>query len=42
MENLFTFVLPDYGPEDMGARFHPNAAYNRKAGLLLAEFLKGI
>ena len=42
LENLFTFALPDYGPEDMGARFHPNAAYNRKVGLLLAEFLKGI
>ena len=42
MENLFTFVLPDYGPEDMGARFHPNAEYNRKAGLLLAEFLRRI
>ena len=42
LENLFTFALPDYGPEDMGARFHPNAEYNRKAGLLLAEFLKEI
>ena len=42
LENLFTFALPDYGPEDMGARFHPNAEYNRKVGLLLAEFLKKI
>ena len=42
LENLFTFALPDYGPEDMGARFHPNAEYNRKVGLLLAEFLKEI
>ena len=40
MEGLYTFTLPDYGPEDMGARFHPNAAWNRKAGLLLADFLR--
>ena len=42
MENLFTFALPDYGPDDMGARDHPNAEWNRKAGLLLTEFLRGI
>ncbi len=42
MQNVFTFALPDYGPEDMGAREHPNAAWNRKAGLLLAEYLKTI
>ena len=40
MANLFTFALPDYGEEDLGARFHPNAEYNRKAGLLLAEYLR--
>jgi len=33
-------VLPDYGPDDMGARWHPNAEYNRRAGRLLAEFLR--
>ena len=42
MENVFTFALPDYGPEDMGARDHPNAVWNRKAGMMLAEFLRGI
>ncbi len=42
MDGLFTFTLPDYGPEDMGARFHPNAAWNRKAGLLLAGFLRTV
>ena len=42
MDRLFTFALPDYGPDDMGARFHPNAAWNEKAGLLLAGFLKTI
>jgi len=42
MEELYTFALPDYGPEDMGARDHPNAEWNRKAGGLLADFLKGI
>ena len=40
MEDLFTFTLPDYQEEDMGARFHPNAEWNRKAGLLLADFLR--
>ncbi len=40
MSGLFTFALPDYREEDMGARFHPNAAWNRKAGLLLADFLR--
>ena len=40
LENLFTFTLPDYHDEDTGARFHPNAAWNQKAGRLLADFLK--
>ena len=39
---LFTFSLPDYGPDDMGAREHPNAAWNRKAGLLLADYLRTV
>ncbi len=39
---LSTFTLPDYTEEDFGARAHPNAAWNRKAGLLLAEYLKQI
>ena len=42
MKELYSFALPDYGPEDYGARWHPNAEYNRRAGLLLADFLKGI
>ena len=42
MENLCTFALPDYGPDDMGARDHPNAEWNRTAGRLLAEYLKSI
>ena len=40
MTGLYTFTLPDYHEEDMGARFHPNAAWNRKAGLLLAGWLR--
>ena len=40
MKDVCSFVLPDYGPEDMGARWHPNAEYNRRAGKLLGEFLK--
>ena len=41
MENLFTCALPDYGrEEDLGARWHPNAEYNRRAGRILADFLR--
>ena len=42
MAGLYTFALPDYEGEDMGARYHPNAEWNRKAGMLLAEFLKTV
>ncbi len=42
MQDVHAFTLPDYGPEDAGARWHPNAEYNRRAGMLLAEYLKGI
>ena len=40
MLEVFDFTIPDYGPEDMGARWHPNAEYNRRVGLLLAEYPK--
>ena len=40
MDRLYTFALPDYHEEDTGARFHPNAEWNWKAGLLLAAFLR--
>ena len=40
ISGLYTFSLPDYHEEDTGARFHPNAAWNQKAGLLLADFLR--
>ena len=40
MDRLYTLALPDYHEEDTGARFHPNAEWNRKAGLLLAAFLR--
>ena len=39
MAGLYTFALPDYEGEDMGARYHPNAEWNRKAGIMLAEYL---
>ena len=40
MQQLFTFALPDYTEEDFGARAHPNARWNEKAGTLLAGYLK--
>ena len=42
VEELYTFTLPDYGPEDSGARDHPNAEWNRKAGELLGAYLRQI
>jgi len=42
MEEIYTFALPDYLPEDYGARSHPNAAWNIKAGVLLGNYLKSI
>lgn len=40
MKDIYSFALPDYGPEETGARWHPNAEYNRTAGLLLANYLR--
>ena len=40
IQDVYAFALPDYGPGDMGARWHPNAEYNRTAGRLLGAFLK--
>ena len=40
--DLYTFTLPDYGPGDLGARWHPNAEWNRMAGELLGSYLKTI
>ena len=42
IRQLSVFTLPDYTPEDYGARAHPNAAYNQRAGLLLADYLRTI
>ena len=39
MAEVHAFMIPDYQPEEMGARWHPNAEYNRKIGLQLAQFL---
>lgn len=36
------FVMPDYKAEDMGARQHPNAAYNQRVGLMLADYLRSL
>ena len=35
--DVSTLTLPDYGPEDHGARSHPNADYNRRIGKITAE-----
>ena len=35
-------VLPDYTQADMGARQHPNAAYNQRIGLILADYLRAL
>ena len=40
LANLRAFTPPEYGPDDYGARQHPNAAWNVKVGLLLADYLK--
>ena len=42
MKELYSFTLPDYGPADLGARWHPNAEWNRMAGKLLGDYLKTI
>ncbi len=40
LSGLYVCPMPDYHEEDMGARSHPNAEWNRKAGLILADFLR--
>ncbi len=40
MQEIYTFALPDWKPEDCGARSHPNAEWNRMAGNLLGTYLK--
>lgn len=42
MKDVYAFTAPDYGPEEMGARWHPNAEYNRRTGMLLVAFLQQI
>lgn len=40
MENIYAYTMPDYGPEECGARWHPNASYNRRVGEQLGAWLK--
>ena len=40
IRELYVFTPPEYGPEDMGAREHPNAEWNRMMGEKLGAFLK--
>lgn len=39
---LSTCTLPDLEEADLGARRHPNAEWNRTAGLKLAEYLRSL
>lgn len=36
------FVVPDCTEADLGARQHPNAAYNKRIGLMLADYLRSL
>jgi hypothetical protein len=36
------FVVPDCTGADLGARQHPNAAYNQRIGLMLADYLRSL
>ena len=40
LTGISSFALPDYRPEDCGARSHPAAAWNRMAGELLGNYLR--
>ena len=42
MEEVYSFTMRDYEEEEMGARWHPNAEYNREVGEKLGAFLKEI
>ncbi len=42
MGEVSFFVMPDYTAADMGARQHPNAAYNERVGLMLADYLRSL
>ena len=42
MQEVYSLAIPDYTQEEMGARWHPNAEYNRKVGWMLGEFLQSI
>ena len=42
LQEIHTFSLPDYHPEDCGARNHPGAEWNRMAGELLGSWMKSL
>ena len=42
IEKLSYFSVPDYGENDLGARNHPNAAYNERLGQLLAAEIRRV
>ena len=42
MDRLSYFAVPDYGESDLGARNHPNAAYNERIGALVAEEIRRV
>ena len=42
LKRISVCALPDYRPGDMGARNHPNALYNYRAGLILADRIRKV
>ncbi len=42
LDRISHFAVPDYGPDDLGARNHPNAAYNERLGKLLAAEIRRV
>ena len=42
MDRLSCLTLPDYGEHELGARNHPNAAYNEKIGRITADYIRSL
>jgi len=40
MDKVGCLAVPDYGADDLGARNHPNAAYNERIGRIVADYIR--